>query len=204
MDEINKLTLFDDDDVSISWIDENLVDVYKGLIIDFNTEQPYLLNADMEFPEFFEPSWLENELNRRILREIDNAEICPLGIMDLDDETNIFSINDISSGSKALMLCNMFDNVVIWGPLFDDNSTDILLEICNKKTIKIVAEHLLEFNAEHFRGYSVKKGRMYENLEMILFHLAPSDIKLTVILRLMLLMKIYVIRNLQPIMCHMS
>lgn len=52
MDEINKLTLFDDDDdVSISWIDENLVDVYKGLIIDFNTEQPYLLNADMEIVE---------------------------------------------------------------------------------------------------------------------------------------------------------
>ena len=51
MDEINKMTLFDDD-ISISWIDENLAGVYKGLIIDFNTEQPYLLNADMEFPEF--------------------------------------------------------------------------------------------------------------------------------------------------------
>lgn len=85
--------------------------------------------------------------------------------MDLDDETNIFSINDISSGSKALMLCNMFDNVVIWGPLFGDNCTDILLEICREKSIKVVAEHLLEFNDEHFRGYSITKGRMYENYQ---------------------------------------
>lgn len=163
MEEMKLFT--DDDEIIPDWINPKFSDIYNGLIIDLCKEQPFLFNVDMEFPELFDPSWLKDAMNIRILREIDNAEICSSGICDRDDKEIVFSINDISSGAKALMVCNQYDNVAIWGPLFGDNCTDILLEICERKTIKIIQEHFLKFNKDKFRAFSQRLQREYKNYD---------------------------------------
>ena len=155
------MKLFDDDEIIPDWITPEFSNIYNGLIIDLCKDQPFLFNVDMEFPELFDPSWLDDEMNLRILREIDNAEVCSLGICDIDDKDIVFSINEISSGAKALMVCNQYDNVAILGPLFDDNCTDILLEICERKTIKIIQEHFLKFSKDKFRAFSQHLQREY-------------------------------------------
>lgn len=163
---MGEMKLFDDDEEIIpDWINTELSNVYKGLIIDFCKDQPFLFNVDMEFPELFEPSWLKDAMNIRILREIDNAEVCNSGICDRDDKEIVFSINEISSGAKALMICNQYNNVVIWGPLFGDNCTDILLDICERKTIKIIQEHFLKFNKDTFSAFSQRLQREYRDYD---------------------------------------
>ena len=163
---MGEMKLFtDDDEIIPDWINPKFSDIYNGLIIDLCKEQPFLFNVDMEFPELFDPSWLKDAMNIRILREIDNAEICSSGICDRDDKEIVFSINDISSGAKTLMVCNQYDNVAIWGPLFGDNCTDILLEICERKTIKIIQEHFLKFNKDKFRAFSQRLQREYKNYD---------------------------------------
>lgn len=163
---MKEMKLFDDNEILLpDWINQQLKDVYSGLIIDLNKEQPFLFNVDVEFSELYEPSWLRNEMNLRILREIDNATLCPSGVCDLNDNEITFSIYEISSGAKALMICNEFDNVVIWGPIFGDNCTDILSDICKNKTVKIIQEHYLQFNCEKFKAFSQLLQREYKDYD---------------------------------------
>ena len=61
------------------------------------------------------------------------------------------------------MICNEFDNVVIWGPIFGDNCTDILSDICKNKTVKIIQEHYLQFNCEKFKAFSQLLQREYKD-----------------------------------------
>lgn len=162
---MGEMKLFDDGEIIPDWINSDFSNIYKGLIIDLCKDQPFLFNVDMEFPELFKPSWLNDAMNLRILREIDNAEVCAFGICDRDDKEIVFSIDEISSGVKALMVCNQYDNVAIWGPLFDDNCTDILLEICKRKTIKIIQEHFLKFSKDKFKAFNQLLQREYRDYD---------------------------------------
>lgn len=135
------------------------------LRIDYGCPDTCIWNSDLYFEEEFEMQWLQNPLNLRILREIDHAVPCAFGMQDIDDEELIFPITDISSGSKGLMLLNMTDNVEIWGTLFGDNCSDILLEIAKGKEIDLYLSHVLHFKEENFEAYSQNLHRPYNSYE---------------------------------------
>ena len=160
---MGQMVLFDDDDddMQVSWVDSSLKNVYTGLLVDCNREQPFLYNVDVELPDFFERSWLEDDLNLRILKEIDGLVPSPIGLISPEDDSVVLSIKEISSGAKALMMCNMVDGVVLSSTLFGDNCADLLLEVCRYKSVKLVVEHVLHFDEKLFRGYSVTTGRSY-------------------------------------------
>lgn len=69
----------------------------------------------MEFDEEYNSSWLQNELNIRILEKIDNCYLDSDGLHDKDNPEIVFSIKEISTGAISLMICNMCENVKIWG-----------------------------------------------------------------------------------------
>ena len=72
----------------MSYFDDNILKIGYG---DCDT---CITAIDMEFDGLFEYDWLQNDMNKRILREIDNAIEGPLGIVDLDDPTRMFKIYD--------------------------------------------------------------------------------------------------------------
>lgn len=142
----------------------NLFSDNKNILkIGYGIPSDILFNLDLEFEEYYEPSWLNNEFNIRILKEVDNAILCPSGLCDADEQDRTFSIYEISTGSKALMICNMLPKIRIWGTIFGDNCTDLLLEIAERNDVTIYLCHLLEFNPDKFRAFSLTKQKEYEN-----------------------------------------
>ena len=119
---------------------------------------------DSEFEEMFELSWLDDPFNKRILQEIDNCKYNGVAMEDLT-QGYTFSVYDISSGSKALMLVNELDEIGIWGTAFGDNCTDFLLELAEKKDVTIYLQHYMKFHPEHFKAYSLTQNKVYESYQ---------------------------------------
>ena len=140
------------------------------LFIDYGCPEHIYYYVDNVFDDLYESSWMKNPLNIRILNEIDNCHLEFDGLHDNDNEDLVFSIKEISSGAKALMICNMEDEVNIWGSIFGDNCTPILQEIATEKNIYIYLQHRLRFEGydvaiEHqeFPAFSMKKQRVYKD-----------------------------------------
>ena len=142
---------------------ELLGDTDNILKITYGESDECLTHIDMEFDGQFEYSWLNDPMNIRILREIDNAEMCSFGIRDITDTDIIFSIFDISTGAKALMLCNMRSSTALYSTAFGDNCTSLLLEIAEYRDITIYLRHLLNFPEDKFKAYSLVQHRIYND-----------------------------------------
>ncbi|MDE6889537.1 MAG: hypothetical protein K2P45_12995 [Eubacterium sp.] len=76
---------------------------------------------DLEFDTLFRMEWLEDEMNKRILREVDHCIYNGFRMQDLEDGYT-FAIDDISTGSKALMLVNELEDIQIWGTAFGEEN----------------------------------------------------------------------------------
>ncbi len=115
---------------------------------------------DLEFDTLFRMEWLEDEMNQRILREVDHCIYNGFRMQDLEDGYT-FAIDDISTGSKALMLVNELEDIQIWGTAFGDNCLNLLLQMAEKKDITIYLQHAPGFEKENFRAFSLLLGREY-------------------------------------------
>lgn len=135
----------------------------NGLKIGYGRPDDCIDNADVEFRDVFEYSWLLNDMNLRIIREIDNAVLESGLLHDIDRPDCMFGVYDMSSGSKALMLCNMNKKISIWGSLFGNNCNSILLELAETRDITIYLQHFAAFPEDKFKAYSLTDDRMYEN-----------------------------------------
>lgn len=134
------------------------------LYVGYGHPDDIYFHVDMEFDELYESSWLKNEMNLRIIKEVANCHLECDGLHNNDFEDWIFSIKEIPTGAKALMICNMCDDVKIWGSIFDDNCTKILQELARVKDICIYLQHILEFSdKEGFEAFSLTKNRKYES-----------------------------------------
>lgn len=116
----------------------------------------------LEFDTLFSMEWLDDEMNQKILREVDHCEFNGFRMQDLE-EGYTFAIDDISTGSKALMLVNELDHIEIWGTAFGDNCLDLLLQMAEEKDITIYLQHVPGFQKKNFRAFSLLLGREYQN-----------------------------------------
>lgn len=92
---------------------------------------------DLEFDTLFRMEWLEDEMNQRILREVDHCIYNGFRMQDLEDGYT-FAIDDISTGSKALMLVNELEDIQIWGTAFGDNCLNLLLQMAEKRILQSI------------------------------------------------------------------
>jgi len=68
---------------------------------------------------------------------------------------------DVSTGAKALMIVNALPEIKIWGTIFEDNCTDLLLELAEHKEVTIYLQHFLKFTPEKFKTFSLVQARRY-------------------------------------------
>ena len=138
------------------------------LRIGYGCPEDIYFYIDLEFDTLFCMEWLDDEINKRILKEVDNCEFNGVRLQDLTDGYT-FAIDDVSTGAKALMLVNELEDIQIWGTAFGDNCLDILLELAEKKEITIYLQHLPQFDRDKFKGFSLIKNREYFNYQEFLF-----------------------------------
>ena len=132
------------------------------LKIGYGCPEDIYFYIDLEFDTLFTMEWLEDEMNQKILREVDHCVFNGYRMQDLEDGYT-FAIDDISTGSKALMSVNEMDEIEIWGTAFGDNCLDLLLEMAQEKDITIYLQHLPDFNKKNFHAFSLVLGREYQD-----------------------------------------
>lgn len=125
---------------------------------------------DAEFEEVYEMSWFEDPLAQEIIADIDHCSFNGFGCIDLDDPEIRFSVTELSTGSKGLLmlmyLAGTEDSVFrIWGTAFGDNCSPWLLRLAEDRDFVLELEHLLEFPEENFRGYSLHQNREFKDYQ---------------------------------------
>lgn len=115
---------------------------------------------DSEFEELIEIEWLNDPFNQRVLRDIDGCFYNGVAMQDIKLGYS-FPVFDISTGAKALMIVNALPEIEIWGTIFGDNCTDLLLELAEHKDVTIYLQHFLKFTPEKFRAFSLVQTRQY-------------------------------------------
>ncbi|MCI8645122.1 MAG: DUF4869 domain-containing protein [Lachnospiraceae bacterium] len=115
---------------------------------------------DSEFEELIEIEWLNDPFNQRVLRDIDGCFYNGVAMQDIKLGYS-FPVFDISTGAKALIIVNALPEIEIWGTIFGDNCTDLLLELAEHKDVTIYLQHFLKFTPEKFRAFSLVQTRQY-------------------------------------------
>ena len=115
---------------------------------------------DSEFEELIEIEWLNDPFNQRVLRDIDGCFYNGVAMQDIKLGYS-FPVFDISTGAKALIIVNASPEIEIWGTIFGDNCTDLLLELAEHKDVTIYLQHFLKFTPEKFRAFSLVQTRQY-------------------------------------------
>lgn len=114
----------------------------------------------IEFPNVYfdnikKEQWFNNELVRDIIKEIDNAYVeLGFSVRSIEYGTG-YSVNDLSGGSKFLILAHMLRDKVYLATM-GDNCTDLLEQIAmdyekEHKDLIIVSNYLHRFNFKHIK-----------------------------------------------------
>lgn len=132
------------------------------LYIGYGCPDDIYFNIDLEFELLFEMKWLDDKIVQKIMNDIDNCYWNGTALVDKDDGY-VFPLHGISSGAKALIMCQCLDEdpIPMWGPAFGDNCLDLLLTISEYKNVEVYLENFLKFSRDKFKGYSLKQNRMY-------------------------------------------
>lgn len=120
---------------------------------------------DDEFSEVVNLNWFNDPLVQAIIADIDNCSFDGVGCVDLDNSDIRFSIYELSTGSKGLILLakDTYDSIRIWGTAFGDNCSKWLLKIAKDKDITLELEHFLQFPEEDFEAFSLHQNRKFKN-----------------------------------------
>lgn len=119
---------------------------------------------DSEFEELFEMEWLNDPFNQRVLHDIDGCFYNGVAMQDIKLGYS-FPVFDISTGAKALMIVNALPEIEIWGTIFGDNCTDLLLELAEHKDVTIYLQHFLKFTPAKFKAFSLVQTRQYDDYD---------------------------------------
>ncbi len=136
------------------------------LKIDWGLHEDTIIYVDDEFDGTgHDMEWFQDLFVQAILKDIDNCiydsttEKC----IDLAVPENRFSVDDLSTGSKLLILLYEweYDEIRVYGSLFGDNCAPWLLKIAKSRDIIIDLKHFLHFPENEFEAFSVYENRKY-------------------------------------------
>lgn len=134
-----------------------MLSIYWG-----RTEDSYYY-IDDEFELLFKREWFDDSSVLEIIREIDNCQYIGAGCRDIKHPDIEFSVFELSTGSKGLILLLKleYDTIRIWGTAFGDNCCKWLLKIAETRDITLELEHFMQFPEDDFKGYSLLQKRAY-------------------------------------------
>lgn len=149
--------------------------IHVGNVKYLDTVLPNLiLDVDSYFNINFEPHWIDNDLAKQMILDVDKSEVqAPYCIM-----SPIFGQippEKISGGVKALLLMlQSDDDVVVWATACGDNCAKWILEISKQKDLHIGLSHLMSFSniSGNFEAVVVETGRKYMNGSDLTFGIA--------------------------------
>ncbi|SFO07105.1 protein of unknown function [Pseudobutyrivibrio sp. UC1225] len=113
------------------------------------TGKNYINNPDLFFDNTYSDEWLESDLAKEIVKDIDKSELVGPNLV-VSPFLGSISINRISGGAKTLIQIAFDDEHVYNASACGDNCAEWLLKIGNSKDVLVRLGHMMHFPCEKF------------------------------------------------------
>ena len=156
-----------------------MLHIYFGEIDPNNMENApryYIHNIDAYFDGYFEEEWMQNDIAKRAVKEIDNSELIAPKIIE-SPVLKTISHEWLSGGTKQIIMSYNIPEVVYDGDNFGDNCWSLLLEISQEKDIAISLSYYPIFKwVSNIPVHIVNSDKIISNFkEFNLEHLSIGD-----------------------------
>ncbi len=122
-----------------------MIYIAYGVISSKYAPRQYIKDIDGCFDGFFEDKWMQNDIAKRAILEIDKSELAAPKVINSPILGQI-PYTWISGGSKLLIMMNSIQDVVYDGDNLGDNCWPLFLEIGKEKDIAITLSYYPSFN----------------------------------------------------------
>ena len=135
----------------------------KMLTISFRPTDNTILDVDTYFNYNYEDVWLDDELVKQMILDIDNSKVISANCIESQVLGQI-APSLLSRGVKALILMYKEPQLELWATACGDNCADWILKIAEEQDITIVLEHIMQFKRD-FKGYCITNKQAINSLD---------------------------------------
>ena len=112
-------------------------------------EANYISNPDMFFDNTYEDKWLESDLAKDIVKDIDKSDLEGPNLV-VSPVLGSIPVTRISGGAKTLIQIAFYSDHIFNASACGDNCAKWLLKIGNDKDIVVRMGHVMHFPEESF------------------------------------------------------
>ena len=131
------------------------------LKIWYNTGIEYLNDAPAYFDNVYEDEWLEDDLVKEMIRDVDHSEVLTPHIIE-SPVLGAITPRELSGGVKVLILMLKDDSFIYNMSNCGNNCAKWVLKIAEKKDLTVFLRHIMRFEGE-FEFQIMNTGRIVHN-----------------------------------------
>ena len=131
------------------------------LKIWYNTGIEYLNDAPAYFDNVYEDEWLEDDLVKEMIRDVDHSEVLTPHIIE-SPVLGAITPRGLSGGVKVLILMLKDDSFIYNMSNCGNNCAKWVLKIAEKKDLTVFLRHIMRFEGE-FEIQIINTGRIVHN-----------------------------------------
>lgn len=131
------------------------------LKIWYNTGIEYLNDAPAYFDNVYEDEWLEDDLVKEMIRDVDHSEVLTPHIIERP-VLGAITPRELSGGVKVLILMLKDDSFIYNMSNCGNNCAKWVLKIAEKKDLTVFLRHIMRFEGE-FEIQIMNTGRIVHN-----------------------------------------
>ncbi len=127
------------------------------LKIFFGEHPDEIYNTEVYYANQYDKNWVMDPFAQKIIREIDSSTVIAPDVIQ-NDVFGSFSSTELSSGVKTMLLIQNQPNRIFNISNCGDNCAKYLLELAQKRDIKVCLHHVMQFD-EPFSVKIINEGR---------------------------------------------
>lgn len=131
------------------------------LKIWYNIGIEYLNDAPAYFDNVYEDEWLEDDLVKEMIRDVDHSEVLTPHIIE-SPVLGAITPRELSGGVKVLILMLKDDSFIYNMSNCGNNCAKWVLKIAEKKDLTVFLRHIMRFEGE-FEIQIMNTGRIVHN-----------------------------------------
>ena len=131
------------------------------LKIWYNTGIEYLNDAPAYFDNVYEDEWLEDDLVKEMIRDVDHSEVLTPHIIE-SPVLGAITPRELSGGVKVMILMLKDDSFIYNMSNCGNNCAKWVLKIAEKKDLTVFLRHIMRFEGE-FEIQIMNTGRIVHN-----------------------------------------
>lgn len=122
-----------------------------------------IYNAPNYFNNVYLDEWLEDDLNRTMIRKVDKGEVMGPNAVNTK-ALGVIPPTRLSGGVRTLMLIHMMPERVFNASNCGDNCARWILEIARRQDITINLRHIMNFGGSRWKIHVLNEDRIITNM----------------------------------------